>query len=74
VDSVEGAARHSQRLTEAPASVTIVTANDIETFGWRTLADVLKSVRGFHVTYDRNYSYLGVRAFGRPTDYNNRSW
>ena len=72
VDSVEGAARHRQRTTEAPASVTVVTATDIETFGWRTLADVLKSVRGFHVTYDRNYSYVGVRAFGRPTDYNNR--
>jgi len=72
VDSVEGAARHTQRITEAPASVTVVTATDIETFGWRTLADVLKSVRGFHVTYDRNYSYVGVRAFGRPTDYNNR--
>jgi outer membrane receptor for ferrienterochelin and colicins len=72
VDSVEGAARHIQRLTEAPASVSVITANDIETFGWRTLADVLKSVRGFHVTYDRNYSYVGVRAFGRPTDYNNR--
>jgi len=72
VDSVEGAARHSQRTTEAPASVSVITANDIETFGWRTLADVLKSVRGFHVTYDRNYSYVGVRAFGRPTDYNNR--
>jgi outer membrane receptor for ferrienterochelin and colicins len=72
VDSVEGAARHTQRLTEAPASVTVITATDIETFGWRTLADVLRSVRGFHVTYDRNYSYVGVRAFGRPTDYNNR--
>jgi len=72
VESVEGAARHTQRTTEAPASVTVITATDIETFGWRTLADVLKSVRGFHVTYDRNYSYVGVRAFGRPTDYNNR--
>ena len=72
VDSVEGAARHTQRLAEAPASVTVISATDIETFGWRTLADVLKSVRGFHVTYDRNYSYIGVRAFGRPTDYNNR--
>ena len=72
VESVEGAARHVQRTTEAPASVTVITASDIETFGWRTLADVLKSVRGFHVTYDRNYSYIGVRAFGRPTDYNNR--
>ena len=72
IESVTGAARHKQRVTEAPASVTIITANDIETFGWRTLAEVLGSVRGFHVTYDRNYAYLGVRAFGRPTDYNNR--
>ena len=72
VESVEGAARHTQRTTEAPASVTVITSSDIETFGWRTLADVLRSVRGFHVTYDRNYSYVGVRAFGRPTDYNNR--
>lgn len=72
VDTVEGAARHVQRTTEAPASVTVLTASDIEMFGWRTLADALKSVRGFHMTYDRNYSYIGVRAFGRPTDYNNR--
>jgi iron complex outermembrane receptor protein len=72
VESVEGAARHTQRTTEAPASVTVITASDIETFGWRTLADVLRAVRGFHVTNDRNYSYVGVRAFGRPTDYNNR--
>lgn len=72
VASVTGAARHEQRVTEAPSSVTVVTAADIRTFGWRTLADVLKSVRGFYVTNDRNYSYVGVRAFGRPTDYNNR--
>jgi iron complex outermembrane receptor protein len=72
VESVTGAARHEQPVTDAPASVTIVTARDIETFGWRTLADVLKSARGFHITYDRNYAYLGVRGFGRPTDYNNR--
>jgi outer membrane receptor for ferrienterochelin and colicins len=72
VESVEGAARHTQRTTEAPASVTVITATDIETFGWRTLAEALRGVRGFHITYDRNYSYVGVRAFGRPTDYNNR--
>ncbi|NOT26440.1 MAG: TonB-dependent receptor [Acidobacteria bacterium] len=72
VESVVTAARHAQRPSEAPASVTVITATDIAQFGWRTLADVLVSVRGFNVTYDRNYSYVGVRAFGRPTDYNNR--
>jgi len=72
VASVTGAAKHEQRVTEAPSSVTIITAADIRTFGWRTLGEALRSVRGFYATYDRNYSYLGVRGFGRPTDYNNR--
>ena len=38
----------------------------------RPLADILRGVRGFYVTNDRNYSYLGVRGFSRPGDYNAR--
>jgi outer membrane receptor for ferrienterochelin and colicins len=72
VESVYGAAKHQQRVTDAPSSVTVITADDITTFGWRTLGDVLKNVRGFYVTNDRNYWYVGARGFGRPSDYNNR--
>jgi iron complex outermembrane receptor protein len=72
IDSVYGASGFKQKVTEAPASVTIVTSDEIQKHGYRTLADILRNVRGFYVTYDRNYSYLGVRGYGPPGDYNSR--
>jgi len=72
VETVYSASKHEQKVTEAPSSVSIITSDDIRKYGYRTLADALKSVRGFYVTDDRNYSYLGVRGFGRPGDYNTR--
>jgi iron complex outermembrane receptor protein len=72
VERVFGAARRVQPTTEAPSSVSIVTADDIARYGYRTLADILRSVRGFQISYDRNYSYVGARGFAVPGDYNTR--
>jgi iron complex outermembrane receptor protein len=72
IPSVYSASKYEQKVTEAPSSVSIVTADEIKKYGYRTLADILRSIRGFYVTYDRNYSYLGVRGFARPGDYNAR--
>jgi iron complex outermembrane receptor protein len=72
VDSVSGASGFTQKVTEAPASVTIITSDEIQRYGYRTLADVLRHVPGFYVSYDRDYNYVGVRGFGRPGDYNSR--
>lgn len=69
---VFGASKYQQQVTEAPASVSIVSADDIKKYGYRTLADALRGVRGIYVTYDRNYNYLGVRGFNRPGDLNTR--
>lgn len=69
---VYAASRVVQDVTQAPASITVVFADEIKRQGYRTLADVLRSVRGFYVTNDRNYSYVGVRGFQRPGDYNGR--
>ena len=69
---VYSASRHLQSSTEAPSSVTVITADQIQKHGYRTLADILRTVRGFYVTYDRNYSFVGIRGLNRPGDFNTR--
>ena len=69
---VSSASRYLQTLKEAPAAVTIISEEEIRRYGYRTLAEALNSVSGLFLTDDRNYTYLGVRGFGRPSDYTNR--
>lgn len=70
--TVNTASRFDQSVTDAPAAVVVLSADDIRQFGWRTLADALASLPGLYVTNDRSYEYLGARGFQRPGDYNSR--
>ncbi|RYZ12303.1 MAG: TonB-dependent receptor [Comamonadaceae bacterium] len=69
---VSGASKFSQPLRSAPSSATVITAAEIHALGHRTLADVLRTVRGLNINSDRSYSYLGVRGIAAPGDYNTR--
>ena len=60
-----------QPITEAPSSVTIIEADEVKKYGHRTLADILRSVPGLYVTYDRQHNFLGTRGFNRG-DFNSR--
>lgn len=64
--------KYAQTTAEAPASVTIVSSDEIRDNGYRNLQEVLENVRGLYFSNDQNYPYVGTRGFGRPTDYNNR--
>jgi len=70
--TVVGASKYEQRQDEVAASVSVLTREDIRTFGWRSVDEALASLPGVHTTYDRQYSYLGTRGFGLPGDFNTR--
>lgn len=72
IPSVFTASKYEQKVSEAPSSVSIITAEEIRKYGYRTLDDILNSLRSFYVVNDRNYSYVAVRGFGLPGDYNTR--
>jgi len=72
IATVFGASRYEQEVTDAPSAVSIITSDEIGKYGYRTLADILRGVRGLFVTYDRNYASLGIRGFSRPGDLNTR--
>src|SRR5947208_14354882 len=55
-----------------PLPRSVITAEEIRTHGYATVAEALVWVRGLFVTYDRSYSYVGVRGLLRPGDYNNK--
>ncbi len=69
---VVSASRLAQQVSDSPSAVAIVTAADIRAYGYRTLADVINSMRGLYTTYDHRYQYPGGRAHGAPGDYAGR--
>jgi len=69
---VYSASKHLQNASDAPSSVTVITGDEIQKYGYRNLADILRSVPGFYITYDRDYAFVGVRGFGRLGDWSSR--
>lgn len=71
VPEVYSASKFEQKSTEAPASTTVISSDEIKRYGYRTLGDILNSVPGFYITYDRNYDFVGMRGVNLG-DFNSR--
>jgi len=69
---VTAATKSSIAAESAPASVTVITADEIAAFGYTTLAQALTAIRGAFVSNDRSYESVGFRGFSPPGDYTNR--
>lgn len=65
------ASKFEQDAAEAPSSITVITSEEIKRYGYRTLADILATVQGFYISYDRNYDYLAASGVNLG-DFNSR--
>lgn len=72
-ETIEGVSKHAEAPTETPATVTIVSREDIERYGFRTVADVLNFASlGNFVNSDRRYDLAGDRGLFFFEDFNTR--
>lgn len=69
---ISGSTKYTQQLGESPNQTLIANASDIDKFGFRTLSEILQSVNGLTTSNQRDYSYVNIRGFSRPGDYNTR--
>jgi len=72
IEVVFAASKRHQNPREVASVVTVVSSAQIRQHGYQTLADVLRSVPSFYISYDRNYAYVGVRGFSQAGDYSTR--
>jgi outer membrane cobalamin receptor len=64
---VVGASKYEQKQSEVAAAVSVITRQEIDAFGWRTIDEALATLPGVYTTYDRQYNYVGTRGFSVPT-------
>ena len=69
---VQAVSRVTEKVEDAPSSLTIIDGRELRAFGYPTIAESLRGVRGFYLSNDRAYWSAGVRGIGEPNDYGNR--
>lgn len=69
---VAAASRRTEQIEDAPASVTIITSQELRAFEYPTILEALRGVRGVALNFDSIYGNAAVRGLGQPNDYNNR--
>jgi outer membrane receptor protein involved in Fe transport len=71
-EEVTAASRYAESIEDAPASVTIITQQELRAMNYPTIAEAVRGVRGMYLSNDTSYDTIGVRGFSTPGDYGNR--
>jgi outer membrane receptor protein involved in Fe transport len=72
VRQIQAASRLTEDIDRAPSSLSIVDGRELRAFGYPTVAEALRGVRGVYLSNDRSYESAGIRGIGEPNDYGNR--
>jgi len=68
---VQSVSKYAQPLDKVPAIVTVISGEDFKRYGWRTVADMLRTIPGFYVSNaQRAYPMVGVSGLASPQIFN----
>jgi iron complex outermembrane receptor protein len=71
-DVVVGAAKRQQSLGNVASAVTVVTADRIRRFGYRTVTEAIAAVAGVYIQDTRLTQQVGIRGLQIPGGFNSR--
>ncbi len=71
-DVVVGAAKREQSLGNVASAVTVISADRLRRFGYRTVAEALRGVAGVFIDDDHITSRVGIRGLQELGDFNTR--
>ncbi|HEU4407150.1 MAG TPA: TonB-dependent receptor [Polyangiaceae bacterium] len=72
LEEVSAASRAVESVEDAPASVSVISSQELREMQYPTVAEALRGTRGVYLTDDRSYTHLGFRGFARTSDYGNK--
>ncbi|HEX4340510.1 MAG TPA: TonB-dependent receptor [Polyangiaceae bacterium] len=71
-EQVQAASRRTESVEDAPTSVTVISREELLAFGYPTIVEAVRGVRGMYVSNDHSYESIGVRGLGGLGGYGNR--
>ena len=60
-EEVSAASRTTESVEDAPASVSIISNQELRAMGYPTVAEAVRGVRGLYLSDDRSYQTVGFR-------------
>lgn len=68
---VSTSSKYTLTLRESPQATTIISKDEIRSYKYQNLYEILINLPGFFLRNDLNYYYVGIRGFDQPGSYNN---